>query len=222
VAKAIWMAALLGAGGCHAADLTALETRWLQGMWPVVTFAKGVGLPLDIVVQPQPAPQAVPLALAYVEGRCKLVLSMRGNDEARATLDRIEPELLAATLELMAAHEIGHCWRHVDGAWHRAPTEAAGEAFADTAVEASADAAAERREEGFADLVGLAWSRQHHPADYSRLQTWLAGERSRDRVAGSPHDTLAWVQLAAGGHALGVASPFAAAAALWRAGCTAP
>jgi len=40
---------------------------------------EGANLPLDIVVQPQPTPGKAPLALAFVDGRCKLVLSMREN-----------------------------------------------------------------------------------------------------------------------------------------------
>src|SRR5689334_15355687 len=93
---------LLSAGALSA-ELSATETRWLAGAWPVVVFAKQAQLPLDIVVQPQPTPQAAPLALAYVDGRCKLVLSMRGNPEAEATLERLAPELRDAALELMAA-----------------------------------------------------------------------------------------------------------------------
>ena len=89
-----------------AVELTSTEQRWLQGAWPVVVFARETRLPLDIVVQPQPTPGVAPLALAFVDGRCKLVLSMRGNAEAQRTLERIEPELLDAALELMAAHEV--------------------------------------------------------------------------------------------------------------------
>ena len=99
---------------CSAADLTPTELRWLKGAWPVIAFAKDAGLPLDIIVQPQPTPGAAPLALAYVDGRCKLVLSMRGNSEATASLERIEPDLRDAALELMAAHELGHCRRYLD------------------------------------------------------------------------------------------------------------
>ena len=106
---------------CAAADLTPVETRWLQGLWPVVSFAKRQGLPLDVVVQPQLTPGSAPLALGFVDGRCKLVFSMRGNGEAEATLLRIDPELLGPTLELMAAHELGHCTRYLDGAWYGLP-----------------------------------------------------------------------------------------------------
>ena len=153
-----FVAAILASSAGHAADLTATELRWLRGVWPVVEFARGDGIALDIVVQPQPTPGAAPLALGFVAGRCKLVLSMRGNPEAQATLERIEPALLDATLELMAAHELGHCRRYLDGAWHRLP---AGFAASETAAldpelpAADNETRAALREEAFADLVGL-------------------------------------------------------------------
>ena len=118
----MWKAIVAGvvlawaSGLAAAADLSPTEQRWLRGSWPVVAYAKAAGMPLDIVVQPQPTPGLAPLALAFIDGRCKLVLSMRGNPEAEATLARIEPELVGPTLELMAAHELGHCRRYLDGA----------------------------------------------------------------------------------------------------------
>ena len=80
---------------------------------------------------------------------------------------------------------------------------------------------ATRREEGFADLVGLAWTQQRHPQRYARLHAWLVGVRSADRIPGSHHDTLAWVMLARDGAALSGPSIFASAAALWPAGLAA-
>ncbi|CAN5910570.1 hypothetical protein BH11PSE8_BH11PSE8_01250 [soil metagenome] len=112
--------ALLGASATSA-ELTDTEARWLRGAWPVITYARQARLPLDIVVHPQPTPGAAPLAMAYVKGRCKLVLSMRGNPEAESTLESIEPDLLDTVLELMAAHELGHCRRYLDNAWNRLP-----------------------------------------------------------------------------------------------------
>jgi hypothetical protein len=206
---------------CVAADLTETETRWVHGIWPVVAFAKTAELPLDIVVQPQATPGKAPLALAFVDGRCKLVLSMRENPEARATLARIEPELLDATLELMAAHELGHCRRYLDGAWmgvpaRFAPNEPAG---LDASLrEAYRAMHAQRREEGYADLVGLAWARQKHPQLYPKLHAWLLAERTRERVEGSQHDTLAWIGLAGDSGPSGGPSIFDAAAALWEKG----
>ncbi|HEX2540116.1 MAG TPA: hypothetical protein VHM00_03435 [Caldimonas sp.] len=201
-----------------AADLTALETRWVRGIWPVVAFARAASVPLDIVVQPQPTPGAAPLALGFVDGRCKMVLSMRGNDEAQATLDRIEPDLLDAALELMAAHELGHCRRYLDGTWMTSPARFNPDAPATRRgdlADAYRGMRAVRREEGYADLVGLAWTWQRHRSRYARLHAWLLAERGRDLIPGSHHDTLAWVRLAQNGGALSRASIFDAAAALW-------
>jgi hypothetical protein len=218
------IAVLLASATCHAAELTATESRWLEGAWPVIAFAKAGGMALDVVVQPQPSPGIAPLALAFVDGRCKLVLSMRGNPEAQATLERIEPDLLGATLELMAAHELGHCRRYLDGAWYGLPAGFTANVPAGLGPELSAayaDMSALRREEGYGDLVGLAWTEQHHPEQYARLHAWLVSERSRDRVPGSPHDTLAWVRLAEHGTAAMHASIFAESATLWESGLTA-
>ena len=201
-----------------AADLTPLETRWLQAAWPVVAFAKAEGLPLDVIVQPQPTPGAAPLALGFVEGRCKLVLSTRGNAEAQATLDRIDPDLVDAAVELMAAHELGHCRRYLDGTWMKSPARFSAEPPAGLLPEL-ADAyrgmRAVRREEGYADLVGLAWSWQRHRARYAQLHAWLLEERARDLLPGTHHDTLAWVRMAADGSGWSRASIFEAATALW-------
>ena len=209
------------APACLPAELTLTEARWLKGVWPVVAFARQANLPLDVVVQPQPTPGAAPLALAFIDGRCKLVLSMRGNPEAQATLERIEPDLMGATLELMAAHELGHCRRYVDGAWYRLPTGFATGLPEDTGPElraAHAAMKAARREEGYADLVGLAWTQRQHPQHYARLHAWLVAERSRDLIQGSHHDTSAWVRLVASGAALQHSSIFAGPADLWAAG----
>ncbi|MCE9658150.1 MAG: hypothetical protein K8R60_06285 [Burkholderiales bacterium] len=208
-------------GPGFAADLSATELRWLRGGWPVIAYAKAAGILLDVVVQPQPTPGEAPLALAFVDGRCKLVLSMRGNPEAEATLARIEPDLLGATLELMAAHELGHCRRYLDGAWYGVPAGFVHSLPAGLGAEvrqAYEEMTAARREEGYGDLVGLAWTAARHPREYARIHAWLAAERARDLVPGSPHDTLGWVRLATDGDALAGASIFVAPGRLWLVG----
>lgn len=215
------LAAALASLACQAAELTATERRWLQGARPVLDYARLAALPVDVIVQPQPTPGYAPLALAFVDGRCKLVLSMRDNPEAEATLARAEPGLLDATLELMAAHELGHCRRYLDGAWHGLPVGFVASAPAGLGPELRhhyLDMTAARREEAYGDLVGLAWTRQVHPEHYARLHAWLLAERSHDLVAGSPHDTLAWLRLAGDGSALLRPTMFAGAAALWTTG----
>jgi hypothetical protein len=148
---------------------------------------------------------------------------MIGNPEAQATLERIEPELLDAALELMAAHELGHCKRYLEGTWLGLP---AGFAAREPAALNTQDRQAyvqmrsTRREEGFADLVGLAWVQQRHAALFPRLHRWLHAERSKDLIPGSHHDTLVWIELARDPHALNESSIFKAAAALWPRGLT--
>ncbi len=225
--KQIFTAGMCVWAGVAQADagLTATETRWLQLSWPAVAYARAQGLPLDIVVQPQPTPGQAPLAMAYIDGRCKLVLSMRGNPDAQATLDDIPPALLTPVVEAMAAHELGHCWRYVRGAWHTVP---AGFATAGKASEPSDKLLAEqlremqqtRREEGYADLVGLAWTAQQHPERYAQVHAWLMKFRDEQALPGSHHDTVAWVRLAPRPQAFGgsASSLFDQAWPLWQQG----
>lgn len=216
--------AAIAAPAARAADLTPTESRWLQGAWPVVAYAEQAGMPLDIVVQPQPTPGAAPLAMAFIDGRCKLVLSMRGNPEAGAALERIQPSLLDAALELMAAHELGHCRRHLDGNWHGLPagfTAPRADGVSAELQGAFVRMKATRREEAYADLVGLAWIQATRPRDYARVHAWLSAERARDLLPGSHYDTLAWLALAREG--VGPANGtggtmFSRAMSLWAAG----
>lgn len=218
---AVFLVALWSAVTGRAAELTATEQRWLKGVWPVLGHAKASGMALDVVVQPQPTPGHAPLALAFIEGRCKLVFSMRGNPAAQETLDRLAPEMLDATLELMAAHELGHCRRYLDGRWHGLPAgfvATVPDTIGPELKPAYEEMQSTRREEGYGDLVGLAWIERHHPQHYARLHAWLVAERSADRIPGSHHDTLAWIRLAAAGVGPPEASIFAAAATMWQAG----
>jgi len=218
---AVVAAASIAAPG-RAAELTPTEARWLQGAAPVIAFAREAGLPLDVVVQPQPTPGTPPLGLAFISGRCKLVLSMRGNPEAQATLDRTDPAQLDGALELMAAHELGHCRRYLDGAWYDVPAGFAAArppaGLSPDLQTAYAEMKATRREEAYGDLVGLAWVQRQRPGQYAALHAWLLHERSSESLSGSHHDTVAWVALAQQGPALAGASLFDAAGRLWGAG----
>jgi len=220
-----------------AADLTDTEMRWLKAGWPVVAFAKEQKLPLDIVVQPQSKPGDAPLAMGFVDQRCKLVLAMRGNPDADSTLAQIEPALLGPVVEAMVAHELGHCWRYVHGAWHTLPA-----GFVDTteATPANADKAADqefiklrrdiremretRREEGFADLVGLAWTLSRHPQQYAQVHAWFTQVRDDQPVPGAHHDTRVWLKLAkdpaAFPKATNASDPFTQVWAMWHKGLT--
>ncbi|OEZ90846.1 hypothetical protein JAB8_17700 [Janthinobacterium sp. HH106] len=208
-----------------AAQLTDLETRWLQAGQPVIAFARAQGLPIDIIVQPQDAPGAVPLALGYEGGRCKLVLSLRGNAQADSVLEGVPPARQGLMMEAMTAHEIGHCRRYAQGDWHALPrgfveprSRQRGKLTA-LAQELSET----RREEGYADLVALAWMHGRHPGQYQDVLAWMRGVRAAGEAAGggvgSSHATQAWLALADGAGAFdGAVSPFEQAQVLWRMG----
>lgn len=218
---AVFLAAAAASGS--AADLTPLEQRWLGAAFPVLDYARSLSLPIDVVVQPQAGPNDVALAMGFADGRCKLVLSLRGNPEAERVLDGVAAAAQDELIEAMAAHEIGHCWRYAQGSWHALPAgfvEVGEETAADPALLAMSKAMREtRREEGYADLVALAWTRRSHPGDYARIHAWLEQVRSRQPVAHGGHDTRAWVGLARDGGRFGAAAhPFEDALPLWREG----
>jgi hypothetical protein len=214
----------LSTGLAAAGDLTDTEMRWLKAGWPVVAYAKAQQMPVDIVVQPQSRPGDAPLAMGFVDGRCKLVLAMRGNPEAEATLDRIAPPLLGPVVEAMVAHELGHCWRYVHGDWHTLPVGFVDLGDDNTSGDPelnklSRDMRETRREEGFADLVGLAWTWAHHPAEYRQVHTWLEKVRDDQPLPGAHHDTRTWLRLAREPWAFPAATtPFEQARALWSQG----
>lgn len=206
----------------QASSLTELEIKWLSAGKPVLEYARSLKLPLDIIVQPQQAPGQVPLAMGFEKGRCKLVFSMRGNDEAEATLDGVPEADHAVMIEAMTAHEIGHCWRYANGTWHSLPAgfvESGEERGKAELLAAAREMRETRREEGFADLVALAWTHRAHPAHYGRVFAWLEQLRADPVVPRSHHDTRAWVKLAKDASVFPQAgTPFEQARAPWNQG----
>lgn len=195
--------------------LTVLETRWLKAGAPVIAYARAQGLPLDIVVQPQAAPD-VPLALGFANGRCKLVLSMRGNAQAEAVLATVRADQKSLMIEAMTAHEIGHCQRYAQGDWHQVPA-----GFVEPRTRRmpalALELAATRREEGYADLVALAWMHQYHLVDYRAVLDWMSSVRAG--MASGSHDTAPWLALAADETVFDDAgTPFEQAQQLWQQG----
>jgi hypothetical protein len=213
------LASSLVPGLTRAAELTEMEMRWLKAGSAVLNYAKQeLKLPLDITVQPQARPTDVPLALGYDNGRCKLVLSMRGNPNAEDILDNVPTAQRALMIEAMVAHEIGHCWRYAQGVWHAVPSgfeEGQARAANPDLAHALRDT---RREEGYADLVALAWIQQRHPAQYASVADWMRQVRQPSPATGS-HSTLAWLQLAPTGAAFAAELPlFEQADRLWQQG----
>ena len=130
-------------------------------------------------------------------------------------------------IEAMAAHEVGHCWRYAQGSWHLLPagfTEV-GQEIADSPelLELSKQMRETRREEGFSDLVALAWTQQRHPEQYGHVYGWMRKVRGDQPTSHGSHDTRAWLALAPGGNAFPAGSgPFEQATVLWRKGLLAP
>jgi hypothetical protein len=207
-------------------ELTATEQRWLAGATPVVAWALHQGLPVEVLVLPQARAGDAPLALGYTEDhRCQLVFAMRGNPAAERTLEGVPAHLQQAVLEAMTAHEIAHCWRHRDGAFSSLP---AGFSDAPDAIEArqpTAELAAiaremrvTRREEAFADLVGLAWTHRHHADSFAEVLGWFDQARADETEHGF-HDTRHWLNLAHEPQAFASPEgPFDQAMSLWRRG----
>ncbi len=208
-----------------AAELTNTEQRWLAGATPPIAWALKQGMPIDIVVLPQAQPGAAPLAMGYVEGRCKLVFAMRGNPAAETTLAAIPAATLQATLEAMTAHEIGHCQRHRSGAFDSLPAGLSDRPDRIESAQPTAELQAiaremriTRREEAYADLVGLAWTHARHADQYGAVLAWFDAARSDETPRGF-HDTRHWLALAHAGNAFAdAATPFDQAMALWQHG----
>jgi hypothetical protein len=196
------------------AALTDMEIRWLKAAAPVLAYSQRIKLPIDIIVQPVARPNDVPMAMGFDAGRCKLVLSMRGNPDAEKVLDRVPEAQRQVLMEAMAAHEVAHCWRYAQGAWHALPAGFEASATAD-----ASEVLLNQREEGFADLVALAWIKREHPDNYNQVYAWLATLRSEHTAPGGSHDTRAWVRLASDGSVFkSAATPFDEAGSTWSAG----
>ena len=217
-------ASAISAVTSHAAELTPAEARWLQASQPALGFAKQQRLPLDITFDHRPTAGDAPLSMGVAGGRCQLVFAIRDNPDADAMLAGVEPELANPIVEAMVAHELGHCWRLVRGAWRTMPAGfvEGGDIGRDSdwsSARLRRDMRETRREEGYADLVGLAWTLAHHPARYDQVHAWFCRVRDDQPVPGAHHDTRAWLRLARDPrHFLPLDSPFERAAAVWQQG----
>lgn len=204
-------------------SLTGIETKWLEAAQPVLEFALDQGLPIDVIVQPQSKTGDVPLAMGVRNNRCKLVLAMRGNADAEATLAGVPLNKHAMLIEAMAAHEIAHCWRYAHGVWHALPagfveqSQATGDD--QELTKQKQQMRATRREEGYADLVGLAWILRTHPDNYDEVHAWFERIRRDQPLPGSFHDTRVWLALVENGSAFDIGStPFEQAQGPWAEG----
>ncbi len=203
-----------------AADLTDQEVRWLKAAAPVLAYSQRLQLPIDIIVQPRARSGDVALAMGFDGKRCKLVVSLRGNPDAESILEKVPEQQRGLLIEAMAAHEVGHCWRYASGVWNALPAGLVDTAEHEAAGALVAEAQAmrvSRREEGYADLVALAWIARNHPQQYAEVHGWLQSLRGQHPAAA--HDTRPWVELAREPAAFGnAATPFDDVEGLWSEG----
>ncbi len=150
---------------------------------------------------------------------------MRGNAQADSVLQGVPAARHGLMMEAMTAHEIGHCQRYAQGDWHALPR-----GFVEPRsiqmgklTPLAQELRETRREEGYADLVALAWMHARHPGQYPDVLAWMRGVRAGGDGAGggvgSSHATQAWLALADGDGAFAeAASAFEQAQVLWRKG----
>lgn len=191
--------ALVSANGWASANLSEVELKWLRAAEPVLVFAKAQGLSIDIAIKPQSEPGDVPLAMGVRGGHCKLLLSMRGNPNAEATLTNAPVGQQALLIEAMAAHEVAHCWRYAHGVWHALPAGFVERQDVGDNTELAKQIQqmrVARREEGYADLLALAWTSWRHAPEYSDVYAWLERIRGEAPLGGGYHDTRVWLRLA--------------------------
>jgi len=179
--------------------LTERETSWLVAGVPVLRYAAREGLSIDVVVQPDDQPDLSPVGMGIRNGRCTLVVSMRGNAEIDSLSRSVPTTLFVPVAQAIIAHEVAHCWRFMGGGPHAAPAVPADAAAGQspTALEsAEREMRLTRREEGYADLVGLAWTLHAHAGQYEQVRAWLAAYRRDPAIRGDHHDTGLWIDLA--------------------------
>lgn len=190
-------------------QLTSLETEWLMAARPALLHAMKEGLPLSVTVQPTSGEGYAPLGLAFESERCRLVLSLRGNPRADLGLEGADADQRALRIELMAVHEMAHCWRRVSGEWGSSPL---GEG-------ALSGMLLERSEEAFADMAALAWVQERYPSQAEGARAWLEALRLDARASGAAHQTSAWASaLPAASDGARQESLWARARRLWAAG----
>jgi hypothetical protein len=219
----VWVMASMSTAAWADSALTPMESRWLSAAAPVVIFAREQLLPVDIIIAPQGLQGHSPVAMAFLNGRCKLVLSLRAQATAQDTLERIPENLFNAVAQAITAHEVAHCWRVSHG-----DTQQTQASFFDrqsTQIDLSSFAKnmqsidMSRNEEGFADLFGLAWTQMKNPAQYAQVHDWFTQQRSHRHVAGGEHDTSTWIKLASNpGIFNAQATPFEQVLAPWNQG----
>lgn len=183
-------------GFVHAAinqtDFTALESKWIKNIDPVVRYGLEQKLKITVAVNVNVKNGISPIG---IDTSCKFILNFRDNKAALDLEDSIPDEIYKPVSEAIAAHELAHCWRSINGLYGVLPPGIMDTASLDD--EKVKKIRLERREEGFADLVGLAWVQSRYSAQtYAEVLEWFKEFRSDPDYSGDSHDTRVWLELA--------------------------
>lgn len=184
------LALSFGAASAFAAE--ASEAQWIAAAQHAVAFGKAHGLQIDLeVVHGNGLSGHTPIGVWSENGRCTLVVSARDNPTAARLADMIEPGLIDLFLHGAAMHEVGHCYRRLNGYPHN---EKLSPLVAWIAPMRSWFARRIRTEEVFADMTEVAWLARYHPERFEAMLGQI--HRVRTRFLEPKHDTLAWLDAA--------------------------
>lgn len=170
----------------------ASEQHWIAAARHAVAFGKAHGL--DIVMEVERGDGLsghTPIGVWNENGRCTLVVSVRDNPTARRLEAMIDPALRELFLKGAAMHEVGHCYRRLNGYPHN---EKLLPVVAWIGPVRNWFARRIRTEEVFADMTEIAWLARYHPEHYDAMVEQI--QRVRRRFLEPKHDTLAWLDLA--------------------------
>lgn len=167
----------------------ASEQQWIAAARHAVAFGKAHGL--DIVMEVEHGNGLsghTPIGVWNENGRCTLVVSVRDNPTARKLEAMIDPALLELFLKGAAIHEVGHCYRRLNGYPHN---EKLLPVVAWIGPVRSWFTRRIRTEEVFADMTEIAWLARYHPEHYDAMLDQI--QRVRRRFFEPKHDTLGWL-----------------------------
>jgi hypothetical protein len=184
--------ALLCASAGGACAQAASEAQWIAAAQQAVDFGRAQGLNIELLVESGNGLSGhTPIGVWNENGRCTLVVSASDNPTADRLSAMIAPELLQLFLDGAAIHEVGHCYRRLNGQYtSRKPLPI-------VAWIAPVRAWFTRRvlaEEVFADMTEVAWLARFHPQRYDAMLAEIQKVRTAFREP--KHDTLPWLEIA--------------------------
>jgi hypothetical protein len=184
--------ALLFHDGARAAPEVS-EARWVAAAESAVAFGRSQGLPIELQVQSgdQLSKGHTPIGIWSEDGKCTVVISVRDNPTAKRLTDQIDEDLVDLFLTGAAIHEVGHCYRRLNGYPHN---EQLLPIVANIGPVRDWFNRRIRTEEAYADMYEVAWLARFHPGRFDAMVSQIL--RIRTYFREPKHDTLAWLEAA--------------------------